>query len=62
MAAMAAAIFGSIRTMTGNRAPIRRASHGVPLPHPASAAISPYDILRFILTACPQLCTGSALR
>ena len=31
------------------------ASHGVPLPHPASATISPYDILRFILTACPQL-------
>jgi phosphoglycolate phosphatase len=31
------------------------ASHGVQLPPPASAAISPYDILRFILTACPQL-------
>ena len=31
------------------------ASHGVHLPHPASAATSPYDILRFILTACPQL-------
>ena len=31
------------------------ASHGVPLPHLASAAISPYDILRFILTACPHL-------
>jgi len=31
------------------------ASHGVPLPPPASVAISPYDILRFILTACPQL-------
>ena len=29
--------------------------HGVQLPPPASAAISPYDILRFILTACPQL-------
>lgn len=31
------------------------ASHGVPLPHLASAATSPYGILRFILTACPQL-------
>lgn len=31
------------------------ASHGVQLPHPANATISPYDILRFILTACPQL-------
>ena len=31
------------------------ASHGVQLPPPASAAVSPYDILRFILTACPQL-------
>lgn len=31
------------------------ASHGVQLPHPASAAISPYDILRFILTARPEL-------
>ncbi len=31
------------------------ASHGVAPPHPADAAISPYDILRFILTACPQL-------
>jgi beta-phosphoglucomutase-like phosphatase (HAD superfamily) len=31
------------------------ASHGVQPPGPASAAISPYDILRFILTACPQL-------
>ena len=31
------------------------AGHGVPLPPPASAAMSPYDILRFILTACPQL-------
>jgi len=31
------------------------AGHGLQLPHPASATISPYDILRFILTACPQL-------
>jgi beta-phosphoglucomutase-like phosphatase (HAD superfamily) len=31
------------------------AGHGVQLPPPAGAAISPYDILRFILTACPQL-------
>jgi hypothetical protein len=31
------------------------AGHGVQLPPPASAAISPYDILRFILTARPQL-------
>jgi hypothetical protein len=31
------------------------ASHGIQLPYPAGAATSPYDILRFILTACPQL-------
>jgi len=31
------------------------AGHGVPLRPPAGAAISPYDILRFTLTACPQL-------
>lgn len=31
------------------------AGHGVQLPPPASAAISPYDIVRFILIACPQL-------
>ena len=31
------------------------AGHGIRLPPPASAALSPYDILRFILTACPQL-------
>jgi phosphoglycolate phosphatase len=31
------------------------ASHGVQLPHQAGAAVSPYDILRFTLTARPQL-------
>ena len=31
------------------------AGHGIQLPYPAGATISPYDILRFILTACPQL-------
>jgi hypothetical protein len=31
------------------------ASDGVQLPRPASAAISPCDILRFIVTACPEL-------
>ena len=31
------------------------AGHGIQLPHLASAAISPYGILRFILTACPEL-------
>ena len=31
------------------------AGHGVQLPHLASAAISPYGLLRFILTACPEL-------
>ena len=31
------------------------AGHGIQLPYPARATISPYDILRFILTACPQL-------
>jgi hypothetical protein len=35
------------------------AGHGIQLPYPAGATISPYDILRFILTACPQL-AGSA--
>lgn len=31
------------------------AGHGVVLPGPGSAAVSPYDVLRFILTDCPQL-------
>lgn len=31
------------------------AGHGTQLPCPADATNSPYDILRFILTACPQL-------